>query len=66
MDVIMGCSFSERIRPWPSSWLGLGCSLLRTDSTMDVVVMVGPWMVSVQNGLDHERHHCWALNVLFS
>ena len=48
-----GCAFfSERIRPWTSSWLVHGCSLLRANQTMDVI-MVGPWMLSSQSGLDH-------------
>ena len=29
------------------------------------VIMVGPWMVSVQNGLDHGRHHGWVTDALF-
>ena len=60
----MDALFPERIRPWMSSWLGHGCSLLRPDKTMDVV-MVGPWMLSSQNGLDHGRRHGWAMDVLF-
>ena len=28
--------------------------------------MVGPWMLSSQNGLDHGRHHGWAMDPLFS
>ena len=34
----MDALLSERIKPWTSSWLGHGCSLLRTDYTMDVVM----------------------------
>ena len=44
--------------PWTSSWLGNGCSLLRTD--------ISPWMLSSQNGSDHGRHHGRAKNALFS
>ena len=30
------------------------------------VIMVVPWMLSSQNGLDHGRHHGWAKDALFS
>ena len=46
---------SERIRPWTSSWSGRGCSELRTDRTIDVI-MVGPWTHWTENELDHGRH----------
>ena len=40
MDVLN----SQRIRPWPSSWSGLGCHEVSTDQTVDVI-MVGSWML---------------------
>eukprot|EP00439_Symbiodinium_sp_Y106_P037507 s6779_g4.t1 len=53
------------VLPWPfwikspkhgwavdALWLGHGCSSVKTHQAMDVIV-VGPWMFSVQNGLDH-------------
>ena len=55
---------SDLIRPWTHG-RHHGCSLLRTDETMDVIV-VGPWMLSSQNGSDHGRHHAWAMDVLLS
>ena len=30
------------------------------------VIMVGPWMLCFQNGLDDARHHGWAMDALFS
>ena len=30
------------------------------------VIMVGPWKLSSQNGLDPGRHHGWAMDALFS
>ena len=42
--------------------MGHGCSLLRTDKTMHVI-MVGPWLLSSQNGIDHGRHRGWAVDV---
>ena len=30
------------------------------------VIMVGPWMPSSQIGLDHGRHHGWAMDALLS
>ena len=56
--------FPERSRPWTSLGLGQGCSLLRTDWTIDVI-MVGPGMLSSQNGLDHGRHCGWAMDAFF-
>ena len=35
----MDALFSERIRPWMTSWLGYGCFLHRTDKTMDVIIV---------------------------
>ena len=29
------------------------------------VIMVGPWMLSSQNGSDHGRHHGWAMDAFF-
>ena len=55
---------SGRNRPWKSLCLGRGCSLLRTDQTMNVI-MVAPWMLSSQSGLDHGGHYGWARDVLF-
>ena len=72
----MDALFSERSRP--PAWmlfcqrasdhgryhgLGHGCSVLRTDYTMDVI-MIGLWMLCAQNALDHGRHHCppWMLS----
>ena len=30
------------------------------------VIMVGPWMLSSQDGLENGRHHGWAMDALFS
>ena len=32
---------------------------------MDVII-VGPWMLSSQDGLENGRHHGWAMEALFS
>ena len=53
----MDALFSKRIRPWMSSYLGHGCSLLKTGSTMRVI-MVWLWMLTSQNGSDHGQHGC--------
>ena len=55
----------RRIRPWASSWLGHGCSLLRTDFAMGVI-MFGPYRMLFSNRLDHGRHDGWAVDALFS
>ena len=61
----MDALFSERPKPCTSSWLGHGCSLLRTDKTMHGI-LVEPWMLLSQNRLDHGRHHGWAMDAFFS
>ena len=30
------------------------------------VIMVGPWMLPSQSGLDHASHHGWAMEALFA
>ena len=45
--------------------VGHGCSLLRTDFTMNVITL-GPWMLSSQNRLEHGDHHVWDMDALFS
>ena len=57
----MDAIFSERSGPWVSSWLGHGCSLLRTDETTDAI-MIGPWVLSSLNTLDQGHHHFWAMD----
>ena len=46
-----------------SSWLGRGCSVLTAHSTMDIIV-VGPWMLFSQKGVDHAGRHGWAADAL--
>ena len=29
------------------------------------VIMLGPWILFSQNGLDYGRHHGWAMDALF-
>ena len=30
------------------------------------IIMVGPWMLFSQNGLNHGHHHGWVMDALFS
>ena len=53
--VAMDALFSEQIKRRTSSCFGHGRSLLKTEPSMDVV-MVWPWMLSAPNGLDHGCH----------
>ena len=46
-------------------WRGHGCSPVKADYTMDVI-MPWPWIPSCQNGLDHGSHRGWAMDALFS
>ena len=47
----LGPRFSARIRAWTSSWLGHACPLLKTDETLDLIVL-GPWMLSSGETMD--------------
>ena len=61
----MDAPFSERIRPWTSSWLLHGCSFVRMRQTMDVIVSP-TWVISCQVASDHGRYHGWAMDNLGS
>ena len=55
---------SGRNRPRKSLCLRRGCPRLGTDQTRHVI-MVAPWMLSSQSGLDHGGHCGCTMDVLF-
>ena len=57
----MLCSLSglDHGIPWSPSWLGHGCSVLRTGWTMDVI-MGGPWMLCTQRAQTLRDPRSWA------
>ena len=61
----MDALLSDCSRPLTLSWLGHGCSLVRLQQTMDVI-MVGPWMLFCQTASGHGRYHGWAVYALCS